>query len=77
MISQLVSLITGGSLDALTCLSLTFLVASGLTVVFGLLGFLNAAHTSFYMVAAYVAYAITRLTGSFWLALLIAPLAVR
>jgi branched-chain amino acid transport system permease protein len=76
MISQLVSLITGGSLDALTCLSLTFLVASGLTVVFGLLGFLNAAHTSFYMVAAYFAYAITRLTGSFWLALLIAPLAV-
>lgn len=76
MHAQIIPLIAGGSLDALTCLSLTFLVAAGLTVVFGMLGFLNAAHTSFYMVAAYVACSISRATGSFWLALLVAPLAV-
>jgi branched-chain amino acid transport system permease protein len=76
MTSSLIPLITGGTLDALTCLSIAFLVASGLTVVFGLLGFLNAAHTSFYMIAAYFAYSIARVTGNFWIALLVAPVAV-
>jgi branched-chain amino acid transport system permease protein len=47
-----------------------FLVASGLTLVFGILGVINLAHGAFYMLGAYLAYWITVHTGSFWLALI-------
>jgi branched-chain amino acid transport system permease protein len=76
MSGHLSSLLVAGGLDALTYWSLAFMIAAGLTVVFGMLGFLNAAHTSFYMLAGYVAYSITNLTGSFWAALVFAPLIV-
>ncbi len=46
-----------------------FLVASGLTLVFGILGVINLAHGAFYMLGAYLAYWIAAYTGSFWLAL--------
>jgi branched-chain amino acid transport system permease protein len=46
-----------------------FLVASGLTLVFGILGVINLAHGAFYMLGAYVAYWLTLKTGSFFLAL--------
>jgi branched-chain amino acid transport system permease protein len=46
-----------------------FLVASGLTLVFGILGVINLAHGAFYMLGAYLAYGIASATGSFWLAL--------
>jgi branched-chain amino acid transport system permease protein len=55
---------------------LLFLVASGLTVVFGMMGVLNLAHASFYMLGAYLGYSIHRYLSSFWLSLLIAPLIV-
>jgi branched-chain amino acid transport system permease protein len=42
-----------------------FLVASGLTLVFGILGVINLAHGAFYMLGAYLAYWIVLLTGSF------------
>ena len=71
-----VSLLLAGGLDTLTYWSLAFLVAAGLTVVFGMLGFLNAAHTAFFMLAGYVAYAVAGEAGNFWLALVLAPLAV-
>jgi len=70
------SLLVAGGLDAATYWSLAFMIAAGLTVVFGMLGFLNAAHTSFYMLAGYVAYTVTNITGSFWAALAIAPFAL-
>ncbi|HUC18025.1 MAG TPA: branched-chain amino acid ABC transporter permease [Acetobacteraceae bacterium] len=73
MSGHLPSLIIAGGLDALTYWSLAFLIASGLTVVFGMLGFLNVAHASFYMLAGYIAFSIAGRTGSFWLALLLAP----
>src|SRR5918998_3209305 len=47
-----------------------FLVASGLTLVFGILGVINLAHGAFYMLGAYLAYWITAHTGSFWAALI-------
>ena len=53
---------------------LLFLVASGLTVVFGMMGVLNLAHASFYMLGAYLGYSIHNYTGSFWLSLLVGPL---
>ena len=55
---------------------LLFLVASGLTLVFGMMGILNIAHAGFYMLGAYLAYTTVHLTGHFWLSLLIAPLLV-
>jgi branched-chain amino acid transport system permease protein len=53
-----------------------FLLSVGLTLIFGLMRFVNFAHGAFYLVAAYLAFAITQATGSFWWALLIAPMAV-
>lgn len=52
-----------------------FLVASGLTLIFGMMGILNIAHTAFFMLSAYFCYQVVAMTGSFWLALLIAPIA--
>lgn len=52
-----------------------FLVASGLTLIFGMMGVLNLAHAAFFMLSAYFAYQITVSTGSFWLALLLGPIA--
>jgi branched-chain amino acid transport system permease protein len=71
--AHLTSLLVAGGLDSLTYWSLAFLIASGLTVVFGLLGFLNVAHASFYMLAGYIGFSVAGMTGSFWLALLLAP----
>jgi branched-chain amino acid transport system permease protein len=53
---------------------LLFLIASGLTLIFGMMGILNIAHASFAMLAAYFTYTVWQLTGSFWLALIIAPI---
>jgi branched-chain amino acid transport system permease protein len=52
---------------------LLFLVASGLTLIFGMMGILNIAHAAFFMLAAYFCYQVLAWTGSFWLALLLAP----
>ena len=51
---------------------LLFLLASGLTLIFGIMDFINLAHGSFYMVGAYFCATLTLLTGSFVLAILIA-----
>jgi branched-chain amino acid transport system permease protein len=47
-----------------------FLVASGLTLVFGILGVINLAHGAFYMLGAYLAYWISAYTGNFLIALI-------
>ncbi len=54
---------------------LLFMLSSGLTLIFSMMGVLNFAHASFYMVGAYVAYSIARLVG-FWPGLVLAPLVV-
>ncbi len=48
---------------------LLFLVASGLTLIFGIMGVINLAHGSFYMIGAYLAFSIAERTGSLWTAL--------
>ncbi len=53
---------------------LLFMLSSGLTLIFSMMGVLNFAHASFYMVGAYVAYSVSIKIG-FWPALVIAPLA--
>ncbi len=55
---------------------LLFLLASGLTLIFGMLGVINFAHGALYMLGAYLAFEITRLTGSFTLSLVAATLVV-
>jgi branched-chain amino acid transport system permease protein len=52
-----------------------FLVASGLTIIFGMMDILNLAHAAFFMLSAYFCYQFLTITGSFWAALLLAPLA--
>lgn len=52
---------------------LLFLVASGLTMVFGMMGILNIAHASFFMLSSYFSYQVLSMTGNFWVALIVAP----
>ncbi|MBY0238694.1 MAG: branched-chain amino acid ABC transporter permease [Burkholderiaceae bacterium] len=54
---------------------LLFMLSSGLTLIFSMMGVLNFAHASFYMLGAYIAYTIASRIG-FWPALVLAPLAV-
>jgi branched-chain amino acid transport system permease protein len=51
-----------------------FLIASGLNMIFGMMGILNLAHTAFFMLSAYFCYQFITWTGSFWMALLLAPI---
>ena len=51
---------------------LLFLVASGLTLVFGIMGIINVAHGSFYMIGAYLAWSLAGRLGSFWIAIPVA-----
>jgi len=48
---------------------LLFLIASGLTLIFGIMGVINLAHGSFYMIGAYLAFWLTGALGNFWVAL--------
>jgi branched-chain amino acid transport system permease protein len=66
----LISLLNGLSVGLLL-----FMLASGLTLIFSMMGVLNFAHASFYMVGAYVAFTLARATN-FWVALVLAPLVV-
>ena len=50
---------------------LLFLVASGLTLIFGIMGIINLAHGSFYMIGAYMAFSLSSLTGSLFLAIVV------
>lgn len=54
---------------------LLFMLSSGLTLIFSMMGVLNFAHASFYMLGAYFAYAIGAQTG-FWAAMFLAPILV-
>jgi branched-chain amino acid transport system permease protein len=62
-------------LNSLSYGLLLFMLSSGLTLIFSMMGVLNFAHASFYMLGAYFAFQLSRYIG-FWPALLIAPLAV-
>lgn len=50
-----------------------FLIASGLNIIFGMMGILNLAHGAFFMLSAYFCYQILEITGNFWAALILAP----
>ena len=54
---------------------LLFMLSSGLTLIFSMMGVLNFAHASFYMLGAYIGYSVAQLVG-FWPGLILAPLLV-
>jgi branched-chain amino acid transport system permease protein len=63
-------------LNGLQLASLLFLLSVGLSVVFGLMNFINLAHGTLYMLGAYIGLSLVRLTGSYWMAFAIAPFCV-
>ena len=62
-------------IDGLVTGLLLFMLSAGLTLIFSMMGVLNFAHASFYMLGAYFAYQISLYMG-FWMGLLIAPIIV-
>jgi branched-chain amino acid transport system permease protein len=64
------------ALNGLSFGALLFILASGLSLVFGMMDVVNLAHGAFYMLGAYVALSVVQVTGSFWVATLAAPLAL-
>jgi branched-chain amino acid transport system permease protein len=63
-------------LNGLSWGMLLFLISLGLTTVFGVLGILNFAHGSFFMLGAYLCMQIMHIAPSFWIGILIGPLLV-
>jgi branched-chain amino acid transport system permease protein len=67
-------------LNGLTYAMFLFLITSGLSLIFGVLGVLNFAHGSLYMLGAYFCYTFTaffsHVVGNFWIAILLSPLVV-
>ena len=63
------------TLNGVTYGLLLFMVSAGLTLIFGMMGVLNFAHASFYMLGAYVAYAVSSVFG-FWAGIVVAPVVV-
>jgi branched-chain amino acid transport system permease protein len=55
---------------------LLFLMAAGLSLIFGLMNVVSLAHGSFFMLGAFFGLAIFKASGSFWLALVLAPIPV-
>lgn len=73
--SPVTAMYTAQAIHGLTYGMLLFLVASGLTLIFGMMGILNLAHAAFFMLSAYFCYQVVSWTDSFWIALLVAPIA--
>ncbi len=70
------SLVASVLLNGLAYSMLLFLMAAGLSLIFGFMNVLNFAHGSFFMIGAYVGLTAVRSTGSFWLAVLVSAIAV-
>src|SRR5260370_15865350 len=66
----------GQALNGLAYGVLLFLLSVGLTLIFGMLDIVNLAHGSYYMLGAYAGLTLIAMTGNFWLAVVLAPLAV-
>ncbi|NWJ94765.1 MAG: branched-chain amino acid ABC transporter permease [Chloroflexi bacterium] len=63
-------------LNGLSLSMLLFLLAAGLSLIFGLMNVINLAHGAFYLLGAYFGFSLLNWTNSFWLAFLLAPLGV-
>lgn len=63
-------------LNALQLSMLLFILSIGLTIIFGLMHFVNLAHGALYMVGAYVGVTAAAALGNYWVSLVVAPLGV-
>jgi branched-chain amino acid transport system permease protein len=63
-------------LNALSQAALLFFLGCGLTLIFGIMRIVNFAHGAFFMLGAYVGWSAVHVTGSFWAALVAAPILV-
>ena len=63
-------------LNGLQLAALLFLLSIGLSVVFGLMNFVNLAHGTLYMLGAYLGLTAVSLFDSYWAALIVAPLGI-
>src|SRR5206468_2298502 len=64
------------ALNGISFGALLFILAAGLSLIFGMMDVINLEHGAFYMLGAYIALAAVQRTGNFWLALVLAPLLV-
>src|SRR5579871_3925927 len=71
----MLQVVTFSTLNGVLYGMLLFMMASGLTLIFSMMGVLNFAHASFYMLGAYFAYMVSAHLG-FWAGLVLAPLGV-
>ncbi|HVZ06393.1 branched-chain amino acid ABC transporter permease [Rhodopila sp.] len=60
-------------LNAFSQAALLFFLGVGLTLIFGIMRIVNFAHGTFYMLGAFIGFTTGRITGSFWMALIVAP----
>lgn len=63
-------------LNGLATSMLLFLLASGLTLIFGVLGIINFAHGSLFMLGAYFSYAVSQFFPNYWVTFIVAPIFV-
>lgn len=63
-------------LNALSQAALLFFLGVGLTLIFGIMRIVNFAHGAFFMLGAYIGYSAVHVSGSFWAALIAAPILV-
>src|SRR5438270_13626605 len=64
------------ALNGLSFGALLFILASGLSLIFGMMDVVNLAHGAFYMLGAYITLTVVQRTGQFWFALVLAPLLI-
>src|SRR6266849_6462703 len=64
------------SVNSLSQAALLFFLGGGLTLIIGIMRIVNFAHGTFYMLGAFIGYSAARATGSFWVALIVEPIAV-
>ncbi|MGH7318358.1 MAG: branched-chain amino acid ABC transporter permease [Candidatus Rokuibacteriota bacterium] len=73
---SLAALLVTQSLNALSLAALLFLISVGLTLIFGIMRIVNFAHGALYMLGAYAGFSFAVWTGSYWAALVLAPVGV-
>src|SRR3990170_3572077 len=64
------------ALNGISFGALLFILAAGLSLIFGMMDVVNLAHGAFYMLGAYITLTVVQRTEQFWLALIVAPLLI-
>jgi branched-chain amino acid transport system permease protein len=64
------------SVNALSQAALLFFLGVGLTLIFGIMRIVNFAHGALYMLGAFIGYSLAHATGTYWVALALAPILV-